>query len=162
MGVILSHRGRFEDASTAFMRAIQLDRNNATAHFNYALLLFDIEKYKDAEEHLKRSLSLNTGSAEAQLILGMLYRRTGKSDLALTELEAVFEEVVQKRADFKGEASDVLIMSALHTLSELYAEKGDEKKALSALRKAMEIILGLEGGTDRAPLHRGRDFMMYE
>jgi Tfp pilus assembly protein PilF len=65
------------------VKAIELDQNNAPAHFNYGLLLFDNEKYKESAEYLEKPLAIDKNMSEAHFTLGLLYKQKGETDIAL-------------------------------------------------------------------------------
>ncbi len=163
MGIILWKIGNLKDAADEFELAIKLDKNNAPAYFNYGLLLFENDKYAEAEAHIKSAVSLNNNLAEAHYVLGMIYKKRKHVSDALKELEealTLFDK--KKKTPALYDTSDYNRISVLYSLSKLYAENGDYKKALDLLIKATQVSLGLEDKEETDHLHRSGDLMIYE
>ncbi|MBI4681927.1 MAG: tetratricopeptide repeat protein, partial [Nitrospirae bacterium] len=163
MGIILWKSGSFKDAVDEFDLAIKLDQNSTHAHFNYGLLLLENEEYDKAEAHIKAAISINGNLAEAHYVLGMIYKKRKQVGDALKELEealTLFDK--KKKTPAIYEPSDYNRISVLYSLSKLYAENGDYKKALDLLIKATQVSLGLEDKEETDHLHRSGDLMIYE
>jgi tetratricopeptide (TPR) repeat protein len=163
MGVILWEKGNFEESVKEFKRAIELKGNNAPAYFNYGLTLFEEEKYDEAEQYFKQAVALNNKMAGTYYVLGLLYKKTGRPEKALNELNkalSLFEE--DKTTVIIDNLQIIYRISTLYTLSELYSRSGDDKKALNLLQHAVRIALGLENESDKSRIYRSEDLMIYE
>ncbi len=139
---------------------IKLDKGNAAAHFNYGLLLFENEKYNDAEQYLKTSVTLNNALAETHYALGLLYKKISRRDEALNELETALMFFEKKKAPSIYEPSTFYRISILYALSDLYVRQGDDKKAFDLLQQAVQIALDIEYKPEH--FRRIEELMMYE
>ncbi|MCI0660036.1 MAG: tetratricopeptide repeat protein [Acidobacteria bacterium] len=72
---------------TMLRRAIALDPKLSAAHFELGVLYSEQEKYGDAINALRRTVSLQFDHAKAHYRLAQLYQRTGQKSLAARELE---------------------------------------------------------------------------
>ncbi len=93
LALILQREGDLELAEENFRRAISLDRNNSRARNNYAVLLFSLERYRDAYDQLERVA--NDSGYEGRAIA---FENLGRSALRLERLqdaEYAFERALQ-------------------------------------------------------------------
>ena len=65
---MLAHvKGRFklfDQATKHFQLAIEFNEENAQAHFRLGVRLYEQEEIKNAEEHLKKAISLDSQNAQ--------------------------------------------------------------------------------------------------
>jgi tetratricopeptide (TPR) repeat protein len=164
-GVILWHRGNSPAAIEAFKHAIAIDKNIA-AHLNYTILLFEQGKYKEAEKILVSSpLTQAEYQIRAHYLLGLLYRDTNKIDQAVDELElanSLFEVWILSAKEDTHFFTFFFRIPMLRDLSDMYRKKGNDKKAIEFLHKAVDLALGLEGQWETIPLNQRKGFMVYE
>jgi tetratricopeptide (TPR) repeat protein len=162
MGMILWERGNFKEAENEFIQAVTLDKRNGPAHFNYGLLLYEKEEYLGSEKHLKNAIVINDALAGAHYILGLLYKDTNRTDESLKELQKALALFEEGRTSAAGYSSDFLRIAVLYTLSGLYQQAGDDKKAFQLLNNAARIAIGFKNGADRKQLTRSIRLMLYE
>src|SRR5207247_1614835 len=74
--------GRIDEAEKETRRAIELDANNAKAHFNLANILVRQNKIGDAVDEFQTVIRLDADHYRAHNNLGMIYATQGKLDLA--------------------------------------------------------------------------------
>jgi hypothetical protein len=74
-----------------FTRALQVTRNNWTAHYGLARALGTRRDYKGAEFHAREALRLNPDSLDARIALGVAMMREGRADAAVAELNRVVD-----------------------------------------------------------------------
>ena len=165
MGIILWEKGIYDKATDEFMMAIELDRNNISAHINYCVLLIGQKDYEEAERIL-----ITLPSAEFKLkvrahhLLGIVYEKTNRLDNAIEEFERV-SGFLANDADETHEfrpAYYSLKISIFHGLSVLYRMKGDNEKGLEMLHKAFHEALGLGRSSSLEHLVQRNDLMIYE
>lgn len=165
MGIILWGKGIYDESMDEFIIAIELDRNNVSAHINYTVLLIARKDYEEAERIL-----ITLPAAEFKLkirahhLLGIVYERTNRLDKAIEE----FETATGLLADNSHETNELspdyysLKTSIFHGLSVLYIMKGDNEKGLDMLHKAFHEALGLGSSSSIEHLVQRNDLMIYE
>jgi len=128
----------WREAEKRYQRALELDPNNAAAHYLYAHLNSNLGRHEDAITLVKRAreldpLSLITNSAEGQFLF-----YAGRSDEALSRLQKTLELY----SDF---------WHTHLTLSNVYTEKGMFAEAVAEADSAAN----LSGGNFQAVATRG-------
>ncbi len=162
MGIILWKRGLVEDATAEFNRAFNLDSNNASARMNYAVLLIEQGKYEEAEDILETVPLHKKLKARGHHLLGILYRKTGRDERSMEEFNLSYTSLMQENPSIQEKVilPYSLKISVLYQLAELYADKGDYKKSMELMQKAVEISMGFEGKSGR--VYKEEDLMIYE
>lgn len=163
-GVILWKRGDSQGATDEFKRAIALDKN-IVAHLNYTILLFEQGQHKEAEEFLTSAPSTHIEfRVRSHYLLGLIYRDTNRIDQAVSEIELA-NSLLEVRASEK-EDSHLFTFSfripMLRDLSELYRRKGEDKKAMELLLKAVDLALGFEDRPGTGSLSQRKGMMLHE
>ena len=114
---------KWAEAAEEFRRTIQLDPNNAAAHYLYAFgLLVPQKKFDQALEEFRIALSLDPLSP----IVNTNYAATLMDAHRYPEALAQFQKTVERDPTFRP---------AHHKLSHLYAVTGDFPNAVSELKK---------------------------
>jgi predicted Zn-dependent protease len=85
-------------AKTQFEEELQLNPNNATAHFMLGEIARQAGQWNDAVEHFSRALKLDQGFAEASLALGISLNSSGKFTDAVAPLESYVKMVPEDPA----------------------------------------------------------------
>jgi len=62
---------RYPEAERTLLHALELDSQNASAHFHLAMLYLQINNQTSAQEHLVRARDL--GSTDAQAVLNQYF-----------------------------------------------------------------------------------------
>ncbi len=82
-GLAAQHIGKMEKKSEEHhRRAIELNPNNADAHYNYAILLNELNRKDEAEEHYKKAIEINPNFAEAYNNYAQLLNELNRNDVA--------------------------------------------------------------------------------
>ncbi len=89
LGVMYAHLGQDDKAIAAFRRSVELNDKNADADRNLARMLMRQKNYSEAEELLKKSLSVEPTEAETLTMLVMAEVQDGKPDEALKDAQKV-------------------------------------------------------------------------
>ena len=114
---------KWAEAGQEFRRTIELDPNNAAAHYLYAFgLLVPQKKFDQALEEFRLALSLDPLSP----IVNTNYAATLMEAHRYPEALAQFQKTLQR---------DPTFLPAHHKLSQLYAVTGDFTNAVSELKK---------------------------
>lgn len=163
MGIILWKRGFLEEAVKEFNRAIALDNNNVAARLNHIILMIEKENYVEAEKMLITSPRNIDLQFRTHHLLGLVYRKTKRIDMAIREYEKAYK-IIEKQP-FSGEERVSLPfslkISILHDLSQLYAEQGDSENAVKMIHEALKTALGIENRSGKA-IFDSVEFMVYE
>ncbi len=105
-------------AAAAYRRAIELDDRHADVHINLGRLLQNSRDLERAETHYRRALRLEPDNPIAHFNLGTLLEDLGRGEGAIEAYQA---------------AAPVIAEAHLN-LARLYAEKGDQPRAIRHLR----------------------------
>jgi TolB-like protein/Tfp pilus assembly protein PilF len=145
--------GRWDDAIKNMKRCIELDPLKPLSHLNLGNILSHAGRIGEATPYLKKALELNPQFQRAHLYLGRNYLVSGKTDLALKEIQQENLEVfrtfgmalVYHALGKKKEADEVLATFIEkfqnewnYLLAELYAFRGEKDKALMWLETAYQ------------------------
>ncbi|MDH5179254.1 MAG: tetratricopeptide repeat protein [Gammaproteobacteria bacterium] len=160
LGVSRYYLGEFAAAADAFTRLIKIDKKNAEAFNNLALVLLEQNKLNEALENCRQAIELQPAMASARNNLGNIYRAANRFDDAVAsylkaiELGMCTAEVycnlgaVTHRLGRYAEAEDAYhkamqinagFSAAYNNLGALLLEKGELPSALENLQKAFQI-----------------------
>ena len=89
LGVMYAHLGENEKSLAAFKRAVELNDKNADADRNLARLLIRQKDYPQAEELLKKALSVQAPDATTLTMLAISEVQDGKPEEALKDAQKV-------------------------------------------------------------------------
>jgi len=95
-GLILRDLGNLKEAEISTRKAIQLNPDNAKAHYNLGIILKDIGKLQDAEISTSKAIELNPDLAEAHYNLGIILGDLGK----LNEAEKSYRRAIELNPNF--------------------------------------------------------------
>ncbi|WDV47440.1 hypothetical protein PV797_07115 [Clostridiaceae bacterium M8S5] len=86
IGVILYQLRDYENSYRFINRAYELDKTNKTILYNYASILYECSKFKEAVEIYKECLNTNQSSTEIMQSIIDCYYILGKYELATKAL----------------------------------------------------------------------------
>jgi tetratricopeptide (TPR) repeat protein len=142
LGVALKALGKPEEALEAYDRAIELDPEYATAHYDRGVVLGDqLDRPEDALAAYRRAIELEPGYAEAHQAVGFLLHYQGDHEGALREIDRAVELGLETAAS-QGIRGRVL----------LRRERPEE--ALQAFRRVLEL------DPEDASAHAYRGFLL--
>jgi Tfp pilus assembly protein PilF len=78
LGLLLAEQQKFAEAAVYVEKAAAGMPDRARVHYNYGLLLQVLKRDREAEESLKRALSLDAGSLDFQYALADFYFKRGR------------------------------------------------------------------------------------
>ena len=125
LGIAYIATDQLDKAIDAMQKAIAMDKDKDSYYFELGALLERTGEFERAVKNIKRSIELNPMHSNAHNFLGYIYAMQGKSlDTALDHLNKALS-IQPKNGYF------------LDSLSWIYFKKGESKKALRELKKAM-------------------------
>jgi len=125
LGIAYIATDQLDKAIDAMQKAIAIDKDKDSYYFELGALLERTGEFERAIKNIKRSIELNPMHSNAHNFLGYIYAMQGKSlDKALDHLNKALS-IQPKNGYF------------LDSLSWIYFKKGESKKALRELKKAM-------------------------
>jgi Flp pilus assembly protein TadD len=125
LGVVHLRLNEPQDAAKVFRNATVIDSNNPYAHRMLGYSLMQTGDYGEAQEALKRSVTLAPTHAEGRVVLGKLCFDLGQEEEAEKEFKAAI--------DFDDAMPDPYF-----NLAFLYAKQGKKKQGLEFYRGAIE------------------------
>ena len=151
LALALANERRWSEAESEFRRAIELNPNNATAHYFYAIgCLIPLKRIDDAVQQYQAALSLDPLSSIVNTNFAVLLMQARRYPESLAQ----FQKVLERDPNFAP---------VHYKLSQLYATTGRFAEAVSEIQKIVsqpgswsadaksyrELILALRG-TDRS------------
>jgi predicted Zn-dependent protease len=88
----LSRAGRLEEAIAIYLELEREHPDIPELYHNLGMLYGRQEKWPEAEAALQRSLELQPGNKESQVMLAQVHKSMGRGDEALVELEKLLQE----------------------------------------------------------------------
>ena len=116
--------GQYDKAVEHYRAALDLDRNQADAHYNFGVLLLKQSKPREAETAFQQALQINPYYAEAHNNLGSLYEQQGR----LNEAFQQFTEAVENRPNYRA---------ARFHLGRILADQGKYDEAIQHFLKTL-------------------------
>jgi Tfp pilus assembly protein PilF len=89
-------QGNFEKASENFIRVLSIAPERNDILTNFALMLYTMGKFDDAQKQIESSINQNPNQPESHNIYGLILFKQGKRDQAIAE----FKKALQLKPDF--------------------------------------------------------------
>ncbi|MCC6796621.1 MAG: tetratricopeptide repeat protein [Candidatus Hydrogenedentes bacterium] len=164
------------EAEAVLAKVAEAHPDEKYPHLYLSTVYDELERFRDAEKHLKRCLELNPEDAEAMNNLAYLY---AERDMRLDEAEALLKRALEVQPDSgyyldslgwvyfrRGDADKAIeyirraIVAMDHDdailrdhLGDAYLMKGDVKRAVSEWRRARRLDPKLEGVQEKIEKH---------
>jgi Flp pilus assembly protein TadD len=148
LGFVLARQGEVDDAQAEYAKALALDPDCASAHFNVAVSAVQAGALDEAEAHYRKALR-GRPTAETHNSLGYVLARQGRDAEALVEFRAAI-------------AAEPTFTPAWNNLGEALARQGQLEEAAKAYatslaqrptagaHNALGVVLRKMGRTDEA------------
>ncbi len=121
LGFVLERQGMADEAVENYRKALELDPESASAHFNLGASLTREGEFETAEGHFRAALETKP-SSQAHTGLGVVLRRQGRIDEAITSLNDAIE-------------ADVRNAAAYDQLGTLFVQQGKLEEAAATYRR---------------------------
>jgi len=142
LGTVLAMENKLEDSISIFERALKLDPGDVTVRRYLAANLWQLNRYREARQHLELILKGHPDDQQSRLLLGMVAENMKDYTTALKMLASVPDEVRKQ-----PESTAALARSYYHfgqnenarrTLADLLTNAGGEKGVLLGAQIADE------------------------
>jgi len=121
--MVLANQWKWKDTEKEFRRAIELNPNDATAHYFYAFIfLMPQNRIEESLEEFRKALSLDPLSGIVNVNYGLTLMVAHRTPEAIAQMQKVLER-------------DPAFAPANYYLSQLYASTGRYAEAVSGLEK---------------------------
>lgn len=107
LGALLGKSGHTEDAALLLEHAAKIGPANGKIHYQLAKVYFDLNRFDAAHEEAKRAITLDPKESSNHYLLGRIYQRWGKAELAREQFRITEELIHAKSANSNGMASGV-------------------------------------------------------
>jgi len=123
LGFTMARLGNADEARADYQKALGLDRNCTSAHFNLAVMAVQAGAFKEAEDHYRAALP-GRPTADTHNGLGYVLARQRRTDDAMAEFRKAIE-------------SDPKFTPAYNNLAEALAEQGQLEAAERYYRRSL-------------------------
>ena len=144
----MAQLGKSEAARADYQKALELDPNCASAHFNLAVTFVQAGKFGEAESHYRQALP-GRPTAETHNGLGYVLARQGRTDEAVAEFRKAID-VDAKFTPAYNNLADALAQQGKLEEAEHYYERSLAEKPSAAVYNALGLVLRRLGKMDQA------------
>lgn len=126
--IFAKHEDNFHIAEKFYLKAYELDPKDSYLLSNYAALMMDRKKYKDAQNLFSEALSINPRYPNTYFGLALSFYQEGRNEMALITLEDMF---------IKASFEDPRSLPVVEQARELYRETNTK-----VAEKNLEVMMG--------------------
>ena len=126
LGSVLAKLGNMSGAAEEFTAALDIDPSSAEALYHLAKTNMAQRRYRAAIGQLRRALKIRPDDLEFNLLLGLAYSNTGKTDDAI----ALLDPLVEAEPDY---------FETRFNLAAAYAQAGRYSEAAEQYKQAMRL-----------------------
>ena len=117
LGVVLKKQNKIDQSLKASQKAIEINPNDAEAHFNVGNTFKELDRLKDSEISYKKAINLKSDYLEAYNNLGTVLRELGR----LEESEASYKKAIEIKPDFADAYNNLsLTMLTKHNFNQAF------------------------------------------
>jgi tetratricopeptide (TPR) repeat protein len=130
-------RGDYQQALVFYEQLVELKPRSAEAHNNLGAALYKLDRYGEAEEHLRRAVKLKFDYPEALSNLGAVLQWQG----CYTEAEALLRRALKLRPDYADARS--LLGKSLALRGRPGQARAQFEKTLKIVPRHIEALIGM-------------------
>jgi tetratricopeptide (TPR) repeat protein len=101
LGSLLAKSGHSDEAISLLQRAVEFAPNSGKAHYQLAKAYFDLNRFDDARREAENAVGLDAGDSSNHYLLGRIYQRSGKSEMAKEQF-AITEKLIHSKSSSSG------------------------------------------------------------
>jgi tetratricopeptide (TPR) repeat protein len=105
LGALLAKSGHAEEAVLWLLRGLAIAPNSGKGHYLLAKAYFDLNHLEDSRREAEKAASLDPDDSGDHYLLGRIYQRSGKNELAKEQFSLTEQLIHAKSANSKGMAS---------------------------------------------------------
>jgi tetratricopeptide (TPR) repeat protein len=102
LGVLLSKSNRYDEAIPLLTRAVEIAPGEFKVHYELAKAYFDSTQWEPARRQAEEAVQLNPKDSSGHYLLGRVYQRLGRKELADQEFRATSELLREKNTNSPG------------------------------------------------------------
>ncbi len=102
LGVLLSKSNRFDEAIPQLARAAEIAPSEFKVHYEMAKAFFDCTQWEPARQQAEEAVKLNPKDSSSHYLLGRVYQRLGRKELADLEFRKTADLIHDKDANSHG------------------------------------------------------------
>ncbi|MCG8590783.1 MAG: tetratricopeptide repeat protein [Proteobacteria bacterium] len=151
LGFVLERQGLADEAAEFYRKALELDPQSASAHYNLAASLARSGKLTEAERHFRAVLEVSP-SSRAHTGLGLVLGQQGKMDEATASLRDAIA-LDPKNAAAHDQLGTILVQQGkLEEAAATYRELARSQPSAAAHQRLAQVLMRL-GRADEARTH---------
>jgi tetratricopeptide (TPR) repeat protein/WD40 repeat protein len=148
LGFVLERQGLPEDAAKAYRKALELDPESASAHYNLGAFLARSGEYEEAEGHFRAALTKNPNT-QTYTGLGIVQLQQGRADEAIGSLRAAIDADPKNAAAYDALGTILVQQGKLADAESTYRQLVRHQPSAAAHRELAHVLQRL-GRTDEA------------
>ncbi len=148
LGFVLERQGMLEEATDAYRKALELDPESASAHYNLGAALARSGQFADAESHLRHALETNPNT-QTYSGLGFVLWQQDRDDEAIASLRTAIEMDPKNAAAYDALGTILVEQKRLEEAASVYRQLIRNQPSPAAHQKLAQILTDL-GRTDEA------------
>ena len=126
LAAVLKKTGRINESLIVSHKSVQLDPQDAKAHYNLGIIQQELGKLKEAEESYRQTIKIKPDLAQAHFNLGVIMKALGR----LEEAEGSYKQAIKLKPD---------LAQAHNNLGVIKKELGRLEEAFSAFVQAINL-----------------------
>jgi len=148
LGFVLERQGIPEEAAEAYRKALELDPESASAHYNLGASLVRSGEFAEAESHLRAALEKNPNT-QTYTGLGIVLWQQGRVDEAIANLRAAIEADPNNAAAYDQLGTILIQQGKLEEAASTYRDLIRNRPSAAAHQELAQVLTRL-GRTDEA------------
>ena len=148
LGFVLERQGMIEEATDAYRKALELDPESASAHYNLGAALARTGQFTEAESHLRMALETNPNT-QTYSGLGFVLWQQDRDEEAIASLRTAIEMDPKNAAAYNALGTILVEQRRLEEAASVYRQLIRNQPSPAAHQKLAQILTDL-GRTDEA------------